>query len=379
MLIHLLAGEASGDRHGAALARELRAREPSVHLAGIGGRHMRDAGVEILQDMTDLATTGIVEVLGKLPRFRALLRRLTDDIERRRPDALVTIDFPDFNLRVAQCARAHVRRLFYYIGPQAWAWREGRAGAIRKLYDKLLVIFPFEEAFWSAKGVPCSFVGHPLLDDADLASARGAAEREHPPGQVLALLPGSRLGEFRRLWPVFREAARIVRREEPGVDCLLAPGDGVPEALVRREAERAGFPLRQMPGDGRAAMAGATVTLVASGTATLEAALLEAPHVVAYRVHPASAFLLRGLLRVDTYAMSNLLARHAGVSPLPVPEFVQGRARPDAIAAAALYLLRSPSERARQISAFGRVRASLGEGGASGRAADLILASVRSG
>lgn len=377
MLVYLLAGEASGDRHGANLARALRRIDPSVRLAGIGGPRMREAGVELAQDMTALATTGLVEVLGKIGEFRRLLARLAAEIERTRPDALVAIDFPDFNLRLAERARPHVRRLFYYISPQIWAWRPGRVRRIGSLVDRVLVIFPFEEALYARHGIPCTFVGHPLLDDLDAAAVRREAAAALPPlptgTQSIGLLPGSRLGEFARIFPAMAEAGRRLAKDGARIVLRLAPGPGVPADAALRAVAGAGVPIEIHAGRAREVLATSDASLVASGTATLEAALLEAPHAMVYRVHPLTAAVLRPLLKVDLYAMSNILARHAGVASPPVPEFVQNGADPGRMAQALATLLADPAARERQRDAFRRARAALGPPGASDRAAGIIL------
>lgn len=365
----LVAGEASGDQHGATLARALRdAAGPSLVLRGIGGPLMRAAGVDLVADVTARAATGIVEVLRAVPFFWRLLRRTRADILRERPAAAVLIDFPEFNLRLARCVGREVP-VVYYIPPQLWAWRTGRVRAVRAFVRRAVVVFPFEELFYKRHGVDCVFVGHPLVDavaqdvPADLAAERGLDRSR----RWIGLLPGSRRAEFAHHWPLFREAAARVHRAWPETGFLLSVTPAVPVPAEAAEGH-APFPLVCVRGRGRDVLRAAEAALVASGTATLEAALLGCPHVAAYRMHPATHWLAKRLVKVPHFALPNVVAGRR-----IVPELAQDAATPEALADALLSVARDPGARARVRRDLADAARSLGGAGAAARAARAVL------
>jgi lipid-A-disaccharide synthase len=367
MKVLLVTGEASGDLYGSLVARELAALRPGVQLLGAGSARMREAGVRILGDPTAFASIGAVEALKNLGHYRALLRTLTEALAAERPDVLVLVDFPDFNLRLAPAAARLGIPIVYYISPQLWAWRYGRIRQIGRLVRKVLVIFPFEEELYRREGIPVRFVGHPMLDvvasrgrPADLRAELGVA-----PGEPLVgLLPGSRLKQYRTLLPRMAEAARLAATERPRAAFVVAQAPTIPP-----EAGGAGgIPVaRDRIHD---VLGSADALLTASGTATVEAALYGVPMVVTYWVHPVAALTLGPLVRVPHYAMVNLLAGRR-----LVPELYQFRARPRLLAEALSELLQ-PDRREAIRWGLARVRDSLGGPGASRRAAEEILAAA---
>ena len=370
----LVAGEASGDLHGATLCRALRERAPETRLFGMGGARMAAAGMEVLEDVTASASMGTTEAAhGVVPLYRAYRRLRARLTGAERPHALVLIDFPEFNLLLARAARRHGVPVVYFIPPQIWAWRGGRVRKMRRLLSLVLAVLPFEPALYRRAGVPVEYVGHPLVDAVAAAPSRTAARgrlgvaAETP---VIGLLPGSRRGEIERLLPVMRDAiARIVaRRPDARTVLALAPtvdsglvqgllGDAVPVTLIRNAHD---------------VMRAADVVLATSGTVTLEAAMLGAPMVVCYRVSRGTELMVRTLVRVPWMSLvNNVLGRDA------VPELFQDEVTADRVAAEALRLLDDAGAREAQRAAFRELECQLGEPGVGARAAGLILGAAR--
>jgi lipid-A-disaccharide synthase len=374
LTVGIVAGEASGDNLGAALIEALRERAPGVRVVGVAGPRMRAAGCEALADADELAVMGLTEILRHLPRLFALRRRLRETLVAMRPDVFVGIDSPEFNLGLARQLKGAGLRTVQYVSPQVWAWRQGRVRTIGQSVDLVLCLLPFEPPFYAEHGVKALFVGHPLADRFPLHPDRDGARRSlglGPGDTVLAVLPGSRLGEVSRLGEDFAAAASWLAARVPGLR-VIAPMASPRvrarfEEAVARAAPAAGIQL--LDGQSREALAAADVVLVASGTATLETLLSKRPMVVAYRVGATTAFLLRtfGLLKVDNVAQPNLL-----LGERVVPEFLQDAVRPEALGAA----LRAQLATARRDDALQRrflaVHEALRQGGAA-RAADAIL------
>jgi lipid-A-disaccharide synthase len=368
-------GEASGDLYAAALARELRAVEPGIEVFGFGGRALRDAGAELVGDYRGLTVTGLVEAVGVLPRSYAMYRRLVAAARRARPDVFVAVDFPDFNFRVAAAMRRLGVPTVYYVGPQLWAWRPGRMRTMRRLASLVLVIFPFEEPLYRAAGVPVAFVGHPLVD-----LARPGADRAaflHGLGlaadaPTIALLPGSRPNEVRAILPGLLAAGRLIEAAVPGAQFVLARAPGLADALFAPAGGPEGPPVTVVEGRTDEVLASSDVALVASGTATVQAALHERPMVIVYRVSPVTYRLGRPFVRVSTFGMVNLIAGRR-----VVPELVQDAFTPTAVADEAVSLLTDAARAAAVRAALREVRDRLGASGASRRAAHAVIAVAR--
>lgn len=363
--VWIVAGEESGDLQGAALARAIAAIRPDVRMTGLGGSRMRAAGVSLVADPTEHAATGLVEVLRKLPYFRRLLADTAGKILAVPPAAVVLVDFPEFNMRLAARVGSRVP-VVYYIPPQLWAWREKRVETIRRHVRKVIAIFPFEEAYYRDRGIDCSFVGHPLVEI--VARERAAPPVPLEPGRLwIGLLPGSRTGEFARHWPLFRDAAARLhaRRPETSFFLSVAPHAGPfdPGTLP--------FPLRHVPGGGRDILRSVTGALLASGTVSLEAALIGCPHVAAYRVNPVTYRIVRRMIRTDLFTMPNILAGSE-----IVPELEQHEATPEALAAALERTVCDPARAGAQRRELAAAVASLGGEGAAARAARAVLAAA---
>ena len=344
--VALVAGEASGDLLGAGLIEQLRLRWPGAEFVGVGGAAMREAGMETWFDASELAVMGLSEVLRHLPRLLRLRRELRQRVLDWQPDVFIGIDAPDFNLGVEKWLKQRGVRTVHYVSPSVWAWRENRAAKIGQSADLVLCLFPMEPAIYAKHDVDARFVGHPLADTMPLEPDRDAARAAlglDPERPVLALLPGSRVGEIQRLGADFLGAAALVLAAEPRLQ-VVAPMAGAQaratfESLLAAHPDAAalGPALQVIDGQSRTAMVASDLILLASGTATLEAMLAKRPMVVAYRVSALTYRLVKGLgmLKVDHYALPNVLAGQA-----LVPELMQDDCRPDALADACLAWLR---------------------------------------
>jgi lipid-A-disaccharide synthase len=367
----LVAGEASGDVHGADLLAALRARVPEVEVFGIGGPQLRAAGMETIVDVGEVATVGVTEAVGRLRALVRAYRTLARGIRQAPPDLCVFIDFPEFNLRLARVAKRAGVPVLYYIGPQVWAWRRGRVRKIARRVDRLAVVFPFEPDLYAARLPSVEFVGHPLLDRAVITRPRDETLRAHgldPTRRTVLLLPGSRMKEIDYLLPSLLDAVR--RLAQCGTyQFTLGLAHTLPREVVETRLAAAGVDVHLITGDTYNLIAAADIALVTSGTATLECALLECPMVIVYRVSPLTFAIARLLVRgVRHVGMPNIVAGHE-----VVPEFLQGRATGEAIAAAARTILEEPARRAAILDDLRDVRRRLGRGGAAGRAAAIAV------
>jgi lipid-A-disaccharide synthase len=365
----LSAGDASGDAHAADFAIALRARRPGVRFVGLGGPACERAGVEVRVPQSDVAIGGLVEVLGHVPRVLGAWRQLERAVAEAPTDLAVLVDSPDLNLPLARRLRRAGVPILYYVAPQVWAWRSGRARKLARRVDRMAVIFPFEVEPFARAGLAVDFVGHPLVDRmrsvrerTDRAAARAALglAAERP---LLLLLPGSRRNEIRAMLPLYLRVAERLRARERDLAVVLALAPSLDRAEV--EAGIAGLDVQVVEGRDYEPMIAADVALAKPGTATLELCLLDRPFAVAGRVHPLSAAVMKRLVRVPSWTLPNLLAG----APV-VPEFLQEQAEPERVAAALAELLRGPGrELARARLAV--VARRLGPGGAAARAAAL--------
>ncbi|MFT4197095.1 MAG: lipid-A-disaccharide synthase [Pseudoxanthomonas sp.] len=372
--IALVAGEASGDALGAGLIEALRRRHPQAQFAGIGGAGMRAAGLDAWFDAGELAVMGLAEVLRHLPRLLRLRRELRKRLLAWRPDLFIGIDAPDFNLGMEAWLKRRGVATMHYVSPSVWAWRERRAEKIGRSAERVLCLFPMEPAFYARHGVEARFVGHPLADalplQPDRAGARAALGLD-PAAPVLAVLPGSRLGEIAHLGEPFLAAAAQVAAALPGLQVLVpAANAACRQALEQllRESAVAAAGFRLLDGQARTAMVAADVVLLASGTATLEAMLAKRPMVVGYRVAPLTARVVRalGLIKIDRYALPNLLAGRD-----LAPELIQEDCTPDRLAPAVLRWFAQPDAVAELQAEYRRLHLELRQD-ASERAAEAV-------
>jgi len=366
----IFAGETSGDIHAAALVRALRSRA-DVELWGMGGPRMREAGVRTIADTGELAVMGFSDVLARLPFFARLFRRTVRLIEEKRPDAIVLVDYPGFNMRLAGWAHRRGLRVIYYICPQVWAWHRSRMRKLARDVDTLLTIFPFEKPLFDGTGLEVEFVGHPLVDEI-AAELRGPCEGLNWEGDPrVALLPGSRIHVVGKNLPAMWKAAAAIEAANPGASFAVAAADEAGANFIDsmlKKMPNGPSRFRVATGMTRQALRLARAALVCSGTATVEAALLGCPMAVVYRMGAVSYLLARRLVRVNHIGMVNIIAGER-----LCPEFVQNAAEPDALAAAVQPWLRDGPEREAMLRGLQRVADALGPPGASERAAAIIL------
>ena len=368
--IMISAGEASGDVHAAALTREILKLDPTAQVYGMGGDGLRAAGGEVLFDIKDHGVMGLVEIIRKLPALFRLRSDFAEVMDKRRPDCLVTIDYPGFNMRLAKVARAKGIPVISFIAPSAWAWRKGRAKNVAKLVNKVAAIFPFEYEVYKEAGADVEFMGHPLVDivKPSLPVAEAVAKAgKHEGRPLVLLLPGSRLQEIQRLLPSMLEAAKIMVKANPALEFVMPRAGTIPRVMLEEEINRAGIHVSITEGNNYDVMGVADVALAASGTVTLEAALCRLPSVIVYKTAPLTAFIVRRLLNIADIGLPNIVAgRHI------LPELLQEDATPAKMAAEVLHLL-EPAAHAQALADLDEVKKRLGEPGAVRRVAELTL------
>jgi lipid-A-disaccharide synthase len=365
-------GETSGDIYAGALTRALRTLVPDIDVAGLGGPELARAGGRVIVDYRGLSVTGFTEIVARVPQLRAAKQQLIDAATAERPDALVAIDYFGFNARLARAIRDLGIPVIYYVSPQVWAWRPGRIKVLRDIATRMLVIFPFEEAIYREAGVPVVFVGHPLVD-----LARASRSREEllsgagldPSAPAIAVLPGSRTSEVRRILPTLVEGAEVIRETVASAQFVCARAPHLDDRLFEpfRRLSRAAI----VDGDPDGVLEAADVVVTASGTATVQAALHGKPMVVVYRVSGLEYRLGRRFVNVDTFAMVNLIAGRR-----IVPELIQDDFSRGSVAAEAVSLLTDGTRAAAMRADLAEVRRRLGGPGGSRRAAQAILETI---
>jgi lipid-A-disaccharide synthase len=370
----IIAGETSGDQHGAAMVRVLREDFPDLPIFGVGGEAMRAAGVETLFDVEALNVVGLVEVLAKVPSGLLMARRLLRAARERGARVVVLIDAPGFNLPFARWAKQAGLRVVYYVSPQIWAWRQNRVHKVAHRVDKMLTLFPFEVPFYAAAGVDAEYVGHPLLDclpglpDRSQAAQTLGLDAQRP---IVALLPGSRRREVELLLEPMLAALSLIRHDLPKVQGVLPVAPTV-AATVQQIVSGFSGALTVARQQSLTALCAADFALVASGTATLEAGLIGTPMVIVYRVNRLTAWLAKRLLRVPHIGLINIVAERQ-----VVPELLQEAVSPRTMAATALNVLRDSVKARRIRGELTALRATMGEGGSSRRAAASVGAVLR--
>lgn len=366
----VVAGEVSGDMHAAKVISALKKRRPGVKVWGIGGDRMRDAGVELLQHTREMSVLGLVEVLKRYGFFRRVFAETLIQAEMREPKCALLIDYPGFNLRLAAQLRKRGVKVVYYVCPQVWAWHRSRIPKMAKIIDKLLVIFPFEVDIFAGTGLDVRFVGHPLIEEARAIMESPEISLPWPGALRIALLPGSRKQELERLLPPMLAAAARLEKSEPDAGFLLAAASPETAAqardIIAREAEKPSR-LEIVEGKTRNILRQAKAAWVASGTATLEAALMECPMVVIYKAAPLTYIVGKRLVRVPHLGMVNLLAGRE-----LCPELIQDEVTPDRLISAIRPLCEDSPQRAEVVDGIRKVKASLGTGGAAENVAAVL-------
>ncbi|MFO8113454.1 MAG: lipid-A-disaccharide synthase [Desulfosalsimonadaceae bacterium] len=371
--VMIIAGETSGDQHGARLVAAMRKIDDNIAFFGIGGPSMEKEGVEIVVDAASLSVVGITEAFSRMPGILGGLSAIKRAVAKKRPGLVILIDFPDFNLHMARYVKRFSIPVLYYISPQVWAWRSGRIKKIRKYVDRMAVILPFEKSFYEQHGIPVTFVGHPLLDHRfgdphDLQSVSDGEKR------VIGLLPGSRHQEIARNLPVMLAAATHVNRKLSGITYIVsvAPGIDTEKVLEYIRPYREVMDIDISKGQIENVLEQCTMAIAASGTVTLETAIYGVPMVIVYHVSPVSYMLGRALIRVEHIGLANIIAKER-----IVPELLQKDATPANIAQAVIHLMENPELREETRKKLRMVRDQLGGAGASGKTAGIAYSMIQ--
>jgi lipid-A-disaccharide synthase len=376
--VMIVAGEASGDAHGARLVQALRQMRSALRFVGIGGKQLSAAGVDVRIDAHTLSVVGITEVVTKLPQLLRAAAEAKDLMATERPSLLILIDFPDFNLHLAARAKRLGIPVLYFISPQIWAWRPGRVRKIKRLVDHMAVILPFEERFYQAHGVPVTYVGHPLMDGEWAIGSDGTAGSAGPDNgdleaPVISLLPGSRDREVEKHLPLLLGAADRLQQSYPRARFLVSCAPNIDAGKVLRPVAdltqlQPRLSMEVVCEDVRTLFARSTLSIAVSGTVTLQAALCSTPAIIIYRISPLSYSLGKMLIRVKHIGLANLIAGRT-----IMPELIQADASPEKIAATADLLLKSPARLQKMRADLRAIKTLLGSGGASSRVAEIAL------
>lgn len=367
--VMLVAGEASGDMHGAELARHL--QQADIRCTGMGSRHMQAAGVELIVDSSGIAVVGLIEVLAHWAEIQAALKALRTALTTKRPDLLVLIDYPEFNLKLAETAKALGIPVLFYVSPQVWAWRPKRIHKIGRRIDHMAVIFPFEADFYHQAGIPVTYVGHPLAQRVKAEMDRETALRRFGLDtrlKTVALMPGSRNSEIKRLLPVLIAAAKQIQQRISGVQFVLPAAPALDVGELQSQADASGLNIPVVQGHTYEAVNASDIAITASGTATLEVALLETPMIVVYKVSPLSYAILKRLITIKQIALANIVAGRR-----IVPELIQSDATADKIAGEAVRLLTDSAYYQRICQDLKAVKENLGHREGIGEVARLAL------
>ena len=365
----IIAGEASGDMYGASLVREMLKIDPTLNFYGIGGKGLREAGVELLANASEMAVVGLTEVFSKLGKFVKIMNQMKKSMDSRKPDLVILIDYPDFNLFLAKAARKRGIKVFYYISPQVWAWRSGRIGQIKKSVDKMAVILPFEVNTYGQKDFAVEYVGHPLLDMVKPNYSKMESRKKFNLGEnktIIGLLPGSRMSEIEKLLPEMLRAAKILVQKIPDIQFVLPLADTLDQTIITEIISRFGVRVNVISNNTYDVISCADLAVVASGTATLETALLGIPMIIIYKISPFSYFIGKLAISVKNIGLVNIIA-----GKTIVPELIQDMAKGENIAGEALTILTNDEKKLEIIRGLAEIRAKLGEPGAAIRAAKL--------
>jgi lipid-A-disaccharide synthase len=368
--ILLVAGEVSGDLHGSHLVEAIQRIEPEVQFLGVGGKGLERRGMKLLYPAHSLSVVGITEVFVKLRTILKALRGLKRSLEREKPDLVILIDFPEFNLRLAKIAHRRGIPILYYISPQVWAWRPKRIRLIAQLVRKMVVLFPFEVPLYEAAGVDVECVGHPLLDIVKPTLPKEKAYQQFgldPKQRTIGLLPGSRSHEVERLLPPLLASAHLLQKEIPDLQFVIPLAPGLPKTILSSRMKNISVPVKVVEGFTYDVMNLSDLLITASGTATLEGAILGKPMIIIYKVSFPSYWIGRALIRVDHIGLVNLVAEKE-----IAPELIQKDVHPQRIADEALRILRDPILSRKMSESMGEVCQKLGKPGAAQRAARIV-------
>jgi lipid-A-disaccharide synthase len=369
--ILIVAGEASGDLHAADLVKEIKLLAPQAKFFGLGGKKMQQEGVDISFDMTELAVVGIFEILKHLKIFRKIFKDLLKRVDANAPDLAILVDYPGFNLRLAEELKRRKIPIIYYVSPQVWAWGSNRIKSIRNLVERMIVFFKFEEELYKKEGIPVSFVGHPLLDRVQPNLSKEALFNKFDlptTKYTIALLPGSREKEVKNILPIMLDTAALMRQDLASIKFLILRSSTVKEEVFRRIMSRYKLPLCILHDMTYEGLAASDFAIVASGTATMETAILGVPMVILYKVSFFTWAYLRMAIKIPYIGMVNIIANQR-----IIPEFIQYKAQPQRIAAYIKETLTAPQELDKIKRLLLEVKSRLGEKQAAKRAAAIVL------
>ena len=375
--ILLVAGEVSGDLHGSHLVEAVQSIAPEIQFFGVGGEGLRKAGMKLLYPSQSLSVVGTTEVFFKLRAILKALRGLKKSIDRERPDLVLLIDFPDFNLRLARIAHRRGIPILYYVSPQIWAWRPKRIKLIARLVKKMIVLFPFEVPLYEAAGVDVEWVGHPLLDTVRPTLPKEGAFRQlglDPQRRTIGLLPGSRMHEVERLLPPLLASAHLLHEGIPDLQFVIPLAPGISKATLSPWMKNISVPVTVVEGFTYDVMSLSELLIAASGTATLEGAILGKPMIIIYKVSLVSSWIARALIRLDHIGLVNLVAEKE-----IAPELLQKEVNPQRIADEAFRILRDPILSRKMVDSMNEVRQKLGEPGAVQRTARIVVSLLQEG
>lgn len=368
----LIAGEPSGDLHGARLAKAILERRPEARLSGMGGEQMRQAGVKLLFDPTKISTIGFVEAIKNIQVLRKVMLKLAETIRQQRPDVVVLIDYPGFNMRLARMVKAEDIPLVYYFSPSAWAWGKSRAEKVAQTVTKVVSVFPFEAEIYREAGADVTFVGHPLLDIVkpsmpaqEVRESLGIALK----APVVGLLPGSRRQEIELLLPEMLAAARLIKSALPEVRFVLPRAGSIEMALLQKHLDKAQVEVQVVDGRAYDLISISQAVIATSGTVTLETAVLGVPMVIIYKTGASTYLLGKMLVRIPHIGLPNII-----LGRMAMPEYVQHDVKPEIIAAQVVRMLTDAEYAAALRADLAEVVQRLGKPGAVGRTADLVLA-----
>ena len=369
--IMIVAGEASGDLHGGNLVQAMHRIDPTIRFYGVGGRKLREAGVKLMADSADMAVVGLTEVVSKLGMILQVMAQLKASMRKDRPDLVILIDYPDFNLSLAKAAKKYGIKVFYYISPQVWAWRKGRIRQIKKTVDKMAVILPFEASLYNEAGVNTEFVGHPLLDVVEAKYSRKEAILKFGLKEgvtTVGILPGSRQSEVARLLPEMLKAAEIIEKKLKPVQFVLPLADTLDIAFVSQIISEYSIKVELIRNEVYDVISCADIAVVASGTATLETALMETPMIIIYKVSAPSYYVGKMVINVDHIGLVNIIA-----GKTVVPELIQDEASPEKIAAMVMDIITDSKRMADIKTELSKISDMLGSPGAAERTARLAF------
>ncbi len=375
--ILMVAGEVSGDIHGAHLVEAIHRIDPKIQLLGMGGEGLERAGMKVLFHSQDLAVVGITEVFLKLRIILRAFRILKQSLDQENPDLVILIDFPDFNLRLAKSVYRKGIPILYYISPQIWAWRPRRVHLIAQRVRKMIVFFPFEVPFYEAAGVEVEWVGHPLLDIVKPTLSKEEAFQRFgldPQRRTIGLLPGSRIQEVERLFPSLLASAHLLYREVPDLQFIIPLAPGIPRTTLSSLLSNISIPVKVVEGWTYDAMNLSELLIMASGTTTLEAAILGKPMIIIYKVSLPSYWVGKAMVRVDHIGLANLVAGER-----IAPELIQKDVNPQRISEEALRILKDSGFQQKMVESMQEVRQRLGHPGAAQRAARIVVSMLQTG